>query len=52
MRTVTGSPMTRWRGWMAIVIAVHSIAILALGLFRHWGYMTSLNDLGVFNQAV
>lgn len=52
MRTVTGSPMSRWRGWMTIAIAIHFIVILALGLFRHWGYMTSLNDLGVFDQAV
>jgi len=49
---MTGSPMSRWRGWMAIAIAVHFVVILALGLFRHWGYMTSLNDLGVFDQAV
>jgi len=33
-------------------MAVHFAVILALGLLRHWGYMTSLNDLGVFDQAV
>lgn len=52
MRTVTGSAMSRWRGWMALAISIHFVVILALGLFRHWGYMTSINDLGVFDQAV
>ena len=52
MRTVTVSPFSRWRRWTVIAISIHFVVILALGLFRHWGYMTSLNDLGVFDQAV
>lgn len=52
MKTVDGFLMFRWRGWMAIVIAVHFVVILLLGLSRHWGYMSSLNDLGAFDQAV
>lgn len=44
--------MSRWRGWTVIAISIHFFVILALGLSRHWGYMTSLNDLGVFDQAV
>ena len=52
MRIMTGTPMPRWRGWTAAAIIIHFAVILALGLFRHWGYMTSLNDLGVFDQAV
>ena len=44
--------MTRWRRGTWIAISVHFSVVLTLGLFRHWGYMSSLNDLGVFDQAV
>jgi len=37
---------------MSIIIAAHFIMLLAMGLARHWSYMTSLNDLGVYDQAV
>lgn len=49
---MTGFPMTRWRWGTWIAISVHFGVILTLGLSRHWGYMSSLNDLGVFDQAV
>ena len=42
----------RNRWWLWIAIAVHFIILMLLGLSRHWGYMTSINDLGVFDQAV
>jgi uncharacterized membrane protein len=45
-------PKSRWRQYLTIAILMHFIAILFLGLFRHWGYMTSTYDLGVFDQAV
>ncbi|KAB0666526.1 DUF2079 domain-containing protein [Oryzomonas japonica] len=35
-----------------IVVCAHFALLLTIGLFRHWGYMTSLNDLGFFDQAV
>lgn len=38
--------------WAWAAIAIHFLVILWLGLSRHWGYLTSLNDLGVFDQAV
>lgn len=41
-----------WRLAMVTVIVLHFFLLLTLGLSRHWGYMTSLNDLGVFDQAV
>lgn len=41
-----------WRQWTKIVVSLHFLLILLLGLSRHWGYMSSLNDLGVFDQAV
>lgn len=45
------SPVTRWR-WVAwTAISLHFLLILFLGLSRHWGYITSINDLGVFDQA-
>ncbi|MBI2286997.1 MAG: DUF2079 domain-containing protein [Nitrosomonadales bacterium] len=45
------SPVTRWRWWTWAAISIHFLVILWLGLSRHWGYMSSLNDLGVFDQA-
>jgi uncharacterized membrane protein len=41
----------RWRLLTGIVISTHFLLILLLGLSRHWSYMSSLNDLGVFDQA-
>lgn len=41
-----------WRRCVAILITFHFAVLLWLGLSRHWGYMTSINDLGVFDQAV
>ncbi|MBZ0096142.1 MAG: DUF2079 domain-containing protein [Sulfuricella sp.] len=49
---MTAIPSTHWRLWTGIAIAIHFLLILLLGLSRHWGYMSSLNDLGVFDQAV
>ncbi len=46
------SPITLWRWWAWIAISLHFLLVLFLGLSRHWGYMTSVNDLGVFDQAV
>lgn len=40
-----------WRCWTWIAISLHFLAILWLGLSRHWGYQTAINDLGVFDQA-
>jgi len=36
----------------AFIILIHFSILLLLGLFRHWGYITSINDLAVFDQAV
>lgn len=46
------SPISRWRWWAWAAISLHFLLILFLGLSRHWGYLTSINDLGVFDQAV
>lgn len=43
---------TRWRWWVGIAISAHILIFLLLGLSRHWAFMSSLNDLGVFDQAV
>lgn len=45
------SPISRWRWGIWIAIFIHFLAILWLGLSRHWGFMSSINDLGVFDQA-
>lgn len=34
------------------VIAVHCGVFSALGVFRHWGHITSVNDLGCYDQAI
>ena len=49
---MTATHSTHWRRWTWIAISIHFLLILLLGLSRHWGYMSSLNDLGVFDQAV
>ena len=41
-----------WSRFACIAIFSHFIVILFLSLFRHWGYMSALNDLGIFDQAV
>lgn len=45
------SPISRWRWVTWATIAIHFLVILWLGLSRHWGFMSSINDLGVFDQA-
>ena len=47
-----GLESNRWRLAAAAAIVLHFGLLLTLGLSRHWGYMTALNDLGVFDQAV
>lgn len=37
---------------LIVVIVCHGILLTIMGLFRHWGNMTSINDLGFFDQAV
>lgn len=41
---------TRW--CVGIAILVHFSIILVLGLSRYWGYMSSINDIGMYDQAV
>jgi uncharacterized membrane protein len=41
-----------YRWLIGIFIIAHFSIIIFLGLSRHWGYMSSINDLGVFDQAV
>lgn len=36
---------------LLIVVVIHFIIFAVLGISRHWGYMTSINDLGCFDQA-
>jgi uncharacterized membrane protein len=42
----------QFRWWLGIAITVHFIILILLGLSRHWGYMSSINDLGQFDQAI
>jgi len=42
----------RWRWFLIAAILVHFSVILILGLSRYWGYMSSINDLGQFDQTV
>jgi uncharacterized membrane protein len=49
---MASSPEKYYRWWVKIAIIVHFFIIIFLGLSRHWGYMSSINDLGVFDQAV
>jgi uncharacterized membrane protein len=40
----------RW--CVGIAILVHFSVIFLLGLSRYWGYMSSINDIGMYDQAV
>ena len=42
----------RERPVLIIIVCLHFALLLAMGLFRHWGHMNNLNDLGFFDQAV
>jgi uncharacterized membrane protein len=49
---VTGRP---WISWARLAFAtgvIHFLLIAAVALSRHWTYLTSINDLGIFDQAV
>ena len=46
------TPANRWRWWLGIAILVYFSFIFVLGLSRYWGYMSSINDLGQFDQAI
>lgn len=37
---------------LGLVMLLHFALFLAVGLSRHWGYLSSLNDLGIFDQVV
>lgn len=41
-----------WRRWTWISMALFFVVTLLSGLSRHWGFMTSINDLGTVDQAV
>lgn len=41
-----------WRIVLLIVCFLFFCLFSLLGLWRHWGYLTSLNDLGSFDQVV
>lgn len=41
-----------WYLWTAAAVLTHFSVILVLNLCRHWGYLTSINDLGVSDQIV
>jgi uncharacterized membrane protein len=49
---ITFSVTNRWRSFLVAAILVHFAVSLLLGLSRHWGYMSSINDLAHFDQAV
>ena len=42
----------KWRILLAFSIAVFFMLFSLLGIWRHWGYLTSIHDLGVFDQSV
>ncbi|MBU5612490.1 DUF2079 domain-containing protein [Geomonas azotofigens] len=37
---------------LAAIVCLYFVLLLMMGLFRNWGNMSSLNDLGLFDQAV
>lgn len=47
---MTRLPRVSWAHLALLAGTLHFLLITAIGLSRHWGYLT--NDLGVFDQAV
>jgi len=52
IKIMIGISGTYYRWWIKVAIMVQFFIFMLLGLSRHWGFMTSINDLGVFDQAV
>lgn len=48
---LVGAGLT-WRRAVAALMLAHFLMLLGIGLTRHWGFMTSINDLGMFDQAI
>lgn len=46
------TPAKRWRWCLGIAILLYFSFIFVLGFSRYWGYMSSINDLGQFDQAI
>lgn len=44
--------MKKYRIGLFCLIIGHFFLFFFLGLFRHWGYLTSINDLANFDQAI
>jgi len=41
-----------YRHWLIAIIFLHFLIFLLNGLFRHWGFLTTINDTGNFDQAI
>jgi len=41
----------KWRVLLLVLVTFFFCLFSLLGLWRHWGYMTSINDLGSFDQV-
>ncbi len=44
--------INKWRIALVSCTLAHFFIFFLLGLWRHWGYMTSIGDLGYFDQAI
>jgi len=44
--------INKWRIALVGCSLTHFFIFSLLGLWRHWGYMTSITDLGCFDQAI
>ena len=44
--------INQWRILLTVVIGIFVCVFSLLGLWRHWNFLTSLNDLGCFDQAI
>lgn len=42
----------RWHWFLVAAILIYFSICLLLGFSRYWGYMSSINDLGAFDQAI
>lgn len=44
--------MNKYKIYLFVLIVTHFTLFFLTGLFRHWGFLTSINDLAHFDQAI
>lgn len=41
-----------YKHYLILIVSIYFLLFLFTGLFRHWGFLTTINDTGNFDQAI